>query len=212
MKIELLILTVLSLLIVTCKEENEKFSPNIFGSSIGAQWIYVDNRADTTTWTFTGIKRVNGIECAEITVETKLAKNLYYYYQTKDKIVLTALELPRTAIDLSNPMYDDTLVVLNSSSLEYVFTRHEGYSWDRNIVTFTASGPTDVAIREERFKMTVIGREVITTEAGTFDCQKIQDAAGQLYFVSDKGLIRKAFTGVFNNQLIEFNCELIKIN
>jgi hypothetical protein len=196
---------------VHCGDNDElNFNSNIFNSNPGTEWIYVNNFSDTLTWEFTQTKEIEGRELAELGI-TQIVTNFSYYSQNGNQILKHAEILPKMNIQIDDPsdlenLETDTLILFSTPSIEYMLNQTIGYKWNKKILVANTTSYQEVNV-----EMEVTGKETLQTEAGSFNCDIIEDEFGVFHFVSEQGLIKTETTVNLNDSTFLLTQELVRI-
>lgn len=206
-------LLIIVLVTLSCNKDELKNNDSLelFAHSIGTKWIYLDSKSDTSYFEYNKNRTINGIDCSELIFFSSLDTNTYYYTQSNDEVYLHAQFVPKTVVDINNPTDTDSLIVLSSPSLEFVYNKQTNYSWMKKILILQLADLFEYEWVEVEVSMEVLGREIVVSPAGTFDCQIIKDENEKYFYVNENGLVKITQQIIINDSTINYENLLIKI-
>jgi len=179
-------------LLIGCVGEDEGFSVNLddteglFGMPVGSIWKYVDVNGDTTYREYKGIVPINGEDLMEVEVTSSSVRK-EYFSQINGKVFLHAIKQANFDAARLDYLGNDTLIVLDPPSINYVYQERDGFEWVKRQVNSTSFGFEEVVER-----MVVDGTERITTPAGSFECLVVRSDASTVHHVSQQGLVEES--------------------
>ena len=167
---------------------------DIFNLPIGTQWVYAnDVDTDTVVYEYLDTMMLNNEVVAQIAVTDASTKlyvqrgNQIYSYGEIDTNLGVIIEFPQPTI-------------------EFVFDTDIGFRWIRSVLVFGFRGSSLF-----RVEMEVVEKEIVTTPAGTFECDVIEDEFGVLFYVAPEGVVRRVFMDRVDDEIVTVTESLVEI-
>ena len=181
---------------MSCEEDEPSVvaTTDIFNLPIGTKWVYAnDVDTDTVVYEYLDTMMLNNEVVAQIAVTDASTK---LYVQRGNQIYSYG------EIDTNLGFIKD----FQQPAIEFFFDTDIEFRWIKSLLVFGFRGTSLF-----RVEMEVVEKEIVTTPAGTFECDVIEDEFGVLFYVAPEGVVRRVFMDRVDDEIVTVTESLVEI-